>query len=98
MSKTPFSKKVEILGQVWVWYRNDPKRDEGWLEFFEWHDVGLPLAYFAKQGFASIKQDAKKYIDTAWNDYCHMLEIDPGALYIDVKSTFDASKENDGKG
>ena len=38
---TPFSKKCEILGDLWLNYRED----EAFDDFIEYNDLGLPLAY-----------------------------------------------------
>lgn len=93
MSKTPFSNKVEILGQFWLFYRDDEKAqsDPGWSDFFRWGDVGLPLAYLAWQELAAIKADGKKYIEDAWEVLCTMLNVDPNIKYNTVSDLFDAS-------
>lgn len=38
---TPFGSKCDILGELWVSYKNDPE----FQEFMEYNDLGLPLAY-----------------------------------------------------
>jgi hypothetical protein len=38
---TPFSKKCEILGDLWREYRDD----EEFKDFFEYNDLGVPLGY-----------------------------------------------------
>lgn len=38
---TPFSKRCEILADLWLQYRDD----EEFVDFFEYNDLGLPLAY-----------------------------------------------------
>ena len=91
MSKTPFSKKCEILSQVWIWYKDSDSRDDGWLSFFQWHDLSLPLAYLAHNGYATISRDKRYFIEDTWRDYCVLLGIDPSAGYLDVKHTFDVS-------
>jgi hypothetical protein len=43
---TPFSKKCEILGDLWMDYRTD----EEFQDFIEYNDLGLPLAYAVGSG------------------------------------------------
>jgi len=39
--ETPFSDKCAILSELWLDYR----QDEQFKDFFEYNDLGLPLAY-----------------------------------------------------
>jgi hypothetical protein len=41
LGTTPFSKKCEILGDLWLEYR----QDESFQDFFEYSDLGVPIAY-----------------------------------------------------
>lgn len=91
MSQTPFSNKVEILGQFWLFYREQAKDDEGWVDFFDWADIGLPMAYMAWQELVTIKPDAKKYINDAWGVFCEMLNLDTNTRYGSIEEVFDAS-------
>lgn len=38
---TSFANKCDILGELWVSYKNDPE----FSDFMEYNDLGLPLAY-----------------------------------------------------
>lgn len=40
-NETPFGSKCDILGELWVSYKNDQE----FAEFIEYNDLGLPLAY-----------------------------------------------------
>jgi hypothetical protein len=42
---TPFSKKCEILGDLWLDYRED----ETFQDFFEYNDLGVPIAYAVQE-------------------------------------------------
>lgn len=58
-----FSKKCEILGELWMNYR-----DEGDLQdFVEYNDVGLPLAYFLAEGIVNKKPEAEIYINETYD-------------------------------
>lgn len=88
MSKTAFSNKCAILGELWLFYREDAKHDEAWSEFFRWTDVGLPLAYMIWQGIAGIKKGQENYINEPWNTFCAMIDIDPNANYSSLADCF----------
>lgn len=92
--KTPFSKRCEILGNVWLFYAEDAKRDEVWSKYFEIYDVGLPLAYMINMDFATIKKGKEYLINDAWDDICKVISVDPMAKYDDLQSFF-ATSPND---
>lgn len=91
MSKTPFSNKVEILGQVWLFYKEQANDYDNWREFFEFADIGLPMAYMAWQELVAIKPNAKKYVEETWDVLCEVISVDPNARYDTLEQLFDAS-------
>lgn len=94
MSKTPFSKKCEILGSFWILYRDDDSRSDEWFEFFAWADIALPLSYMVWQNISTPKPEGKKFIEEAWDLYCNMLGIDPNAKWENIGQTFDNAASN----
>lgn len=94
MSKTPFSKKCEILGSLWILYRDDDSRADAWVEFFAWADVALPLSYMAWQNVATPKPEGKAFIEEAWSMYCNILGIDANAKWDNLRHTFDNAASN----
>ena len=91
MGKTPFSKKCEILGTIWMLYKDDHREDAGWAALFDYADVGFPMAYMSWQNMVTIKKDQNKYVLETWTDMCNMLQVDPLAKYDTVAELFDAS-------
>ena len=92
MSKTPFSKKVEILGNFYLVYSEDTSLDEGWKDFFTINDIGLPLAFFAHMKVATVtKPDGVSYVEKTWERFCELLSIDPDGRYADVQDMFEIS-------
>ena len=89
MSKTNFSSKCEILGSLWTFYKDTD--NDSWREFFEWADLGCPIAYFVWQGMVTIKTDTKPLVEDTWNVFCEMIDIDPEGSYDSLKAAFDAS-------
>jgi hypothetical protein len=60
---TPFSKKCEILGDLWMDYRTD----EEFQDFIEYNDLGLPLAYAVASDLIEILPIAESYIDETFS-------------------------------
>lgn len=89
MSKTNFSKKCEIIGNMWMFYKDTD--DEGWQTFFGWADLGCPLAYFVWQGMATAKPESKKLVEDTWDVFCDMLSVDADGSYDNLREVFDAS-------
>jgi hypothetical protein len=94
MSKTTFSDKCRILGDFWLDYREDASKDENWAKFFEYADMGLPLAFLIDRGYADNATDiGTEVIDETWNVFCEMCDVDADAAYITVADVFDASPQ-----
>tara|TARA_R110000803_G_scaffold139123_1_gene205805 strand:+ start:258 stop:554 length:297 start_codon:yes stop_codon:yes gene_type:complete len=95
MSKTAFSKKCEILGGVWFFYK-DNELDAAWEEFFAWADVSLPLAYMLFTNVVSLKTfgEGDRYIEEAWSLLCELLGVDPDASYSDLEDFFEQPLAN----
>lgn len=79
---TPFSRKCEILGDLWSNYR----QDEEFADFIEYNDLGLPLAYAFSNDLAKPTGIAERYIEES---YSLLLE----ALGLSDSDTFDSLEE-----
>lgn len=91
MSKTLFSSKCRVLGELWLYYRDESSQHNEWEQFFDWADIALPLAYMSWQELVTVKPDARRYIDDAWTTFCEMIEIDSTIEYDSIQSAWDAS-------
>jgi hypothetical protein len=69
---TDFSKKCEILGDLYSNYREDPE----FRDFAEFNDLGLPLAYLSHEGLCELSTDGERYIEETWNLFVDSLGID----------------------
>ena len=56
---TPFESKCDILGQLWVEYKND----EQFQDFVEYNDLGLPLAYAISSDIVSSSPKAQMFVE-----------------------------------
>jgi Zn-dependent M32 family carboxypeptidase len=56
---TEYTKKVEILSQIWLEYRED----EDFKDFVEYNDVGLPLAFMIANGLVEATDEGENFLD-----------------------------------
>ena len=71
---TDFSDKVNILGRFK--YEYGEEIPDTLKEFFDFHDIGLPLAYLAREGLCEVSDDGKKYIAETWDMFLSTLEVE----------------------
>lgn len=69
---TDFTNKINILGSFYSEYRDD----EELLEFFDFNDLGLPLAYLSKERLCEISDDGRKYVAETWDMFLLYLGIE----------------------
>ena len=67
-----FSSKCEILGDLWVEYRDS---DE-FADFIQYNDIGLPLAYAVSAGLAKAEPQGELYVNETWDLFIEALGID----------------------
>jgi hypothetical protein len=93
MSKTPFSNKCDILGSLWLNYREDAATNETWQAFFDYNDVALPMAYCLSEGLVDLNKnnDADSLIEETWTIFCQYIDIDPEEEYENIADAFGAS-------
>ena len=77
---TPFSSRCEILADLWMNYRDD----EEFLDFVEYNDLGLPLAYAFANTMVKLNASGEALIDETWDLLLSALELeDTGFESID---------------
>jgi hypothetical protein len=69
---TPFFSRAEILGNLWMSYRND----EEFKDFMEYNDLGLPLAYAISMNIVDTSGMAEKFVNEAWELFLTALGIE----------------------
>jgi hypothetical protein len=60
---TTFENKASILADLWLSYRDD----DNFQDFFEYNDLGLPLAYAIANGIIETTDKATGFIDEAFD-------------------------------
>ena len=72
MSKTTFDNKCQILGQLWLQYRDETN----FKDFIEYNDLGLPLAYAISENIISSSNQAEKLINETFDLLLSGLGVD----------------------
>lgn len=72
MTETPYSNKTEILADIWLNYRNDTE----FVDFIEYNDLGLPLAYAISNDIVKNSDLAEAYINETFSLLLAGLEVE----------------------
>jgi hypothetical protein len=93
MSKTPYSKQVEILADVWFYYHNREDNDEGWQSFFDIEQLILATAYSISRELVSSNDDMVPFIENTWSKLCDNLGLDADNHYASMQHMIDLARE-----
>ena len=88
ITTTPFSKKCEIFGELWLKYRSEEELED----FLEYNDLGLPIAYAIANDIVKSTDLAKSFVeetfdllitslkveDTGWDNLDDLLSMSKG--------------------
>ncbi len=72
MLTTTFEDKALILGQLWIQF----KGEDEWVDFFEYNDLGLPLAFAFAEGIVNHTPTLEQYINETWSLFLEGLETE----------------------
>ena len=82
---TPYNTKYAILSNLWT----DYKDDKDMADFFEYNDLGLPLAFMIEQKIVESTPVAQVYIEETFELLCESLELDSDDEYESIEEMFD---------
>lgn len=85
-TNTDFSSKCNILGDLWLNYKDD----EAFMDFIDYNDVGLPLAFAIAQEIVSASEMATKYVNETWDLFLESLGL-PDAGFTSLDELLDNS-------
>jgi hypothetical protein len=71
-TSTPYSDRLAILADLWINY----KADEQFVDFVEYNDLGLPLAYAIDNNIVKSTETAERFINETFELLLAGLEID----------------------
>lgn len=77
---TPFSNKVQILGDLWLNYRGDSEFED----FVDYNDLGLPLSFLLSNSIVKETSEAVELIDETWNLLLAALDISKDEGYSNL--------------
>ena len=63
--------KISILADFYSKYRDDEEMED----FFDYNDLGLPMAYLVSEDLVSLKDKGNIYISETWALFLESLEI-----------------------
>ena len=69
---TSFENKTRILGQLWINF----KTEDEWSDFFEYNDMGLPLAFAFTEWIVNHTNTLEQYINETWFLFLEGLETE----------------------
>jgi hypothetical protein len=83
-----FSRKCEILADLWLNHRGDDK----FQDFIEYNDIGLPLAYAFAEELAKPTEIGTKFVDETYSLFVEALDVNPDLEYESLDEMFSESK------
>ena len=88
---TNFSNQCSILADLWMNYRDD----EQFVDFADYNDIGLPLAYFVSGDLVKPLALAEQYIGETFDLLCAALSLPLDGEYDTLKTMFELSARLD---
>ena len=84
---TPYSRKCEILAELWMDYREH----ESFKELISYGDLAFPIAFAICEGVVDSTKSAEQYIEDAWNLLLEQLDVEDTGAFEEVADVFDAA-------
>ena len=84
-----FSKKCEILSELWMNYRGD----KDFQDFIIYNDIGLPLSYYINTEIVSPLDEAYKYVEETYLLFCAAVGVDDEKEYDNLNDIFKEASE-----
>lgn len=85
MPATTLDNRALIIGQVWIRY----KEEDILSDFFEYNDIGVPLAFCYAEGIITLTPSVENYINETWATLLDDLNI-ADAGFDDLQDLEDA--------
>ena len=82
---TPYDTKYAILSELWTNYKDDKQ----FKDFFEYNDLGLPLAFMIDQKIVESTPVAQVYIEETFEQLVELLGLDSDDEYGSIEEMFE---------
>ena len=89
ISGTTFESKALIIGQVWM----EHKTADELADFFNYNDVGVPLAFAYAEGIITNTPTLEKYVNETFDLLLEALDIEDTG-FEDIEEMFQAALDN----
>jgi hypothetical protein len=86
-----YNQKCEMLAELWTNYKND----KNFEDFFEYNDLGLPLAFAISNNIVESTPIAKTYIIETFDLLCEALGLDTDDEFESLDDMFELQAENE---
>ena len=84
---TPFSSRCQILGQLWLNYRDE----EAFADFVEYNDLGLPLAYALREEIVHSTSIAENLVNETFDLLLSSLGLEDTG-FEELEAIFESSE------
>ena len=84
---TEYQDKCNILSELWLEY----KTDDNLSDFFNYNDLGLPLAYAISSGIVKSTDKAEKFISETFDILLATMAIEEDEGFVSLEDIFLAS-------
>jgi hypothetical protein len=90
-----FLSKCKVLGELWLFYREEANANEQWRNFFNYNDIALPASYLISSKYVTENEDSElmSFIDESWEMFCEYIDINPDANYESIVDAWGASSQ-----
>jgi len=88
---TPYNIKYAILSDLWTQY----KTDKDMADFFEYNDLGLPLAFMIEQKIVESTPIAQVYIEETFELLVESLGLDPDDEFESIDEMFELQADSE---
>ena len=72
--------KAEILVQ----FTQDNLNDELYEDFFDYNDLGIPMAISVMQDLVILTDEGENLLDETWKELCQLFGADPNGEYENI--------------
>lgn len=70
-----------VKAELIVAFTSDCINDPQYSEFFEYNDLGIPVAVALQEGLVRLTDKGEALLDETWNEMCDLFDADPDAEY-----------------
>jgi hypothetical protein len=87
---TPYKIKHKILANLWTNYKDD----QDMTDFFEFNDLGLPLAFMIEQKIVKSTPVAQVYVEETFELLVDSLGLDPDDEFESIDEMLELADSN----